>query len=93
MQLRPNETRFVAIVAAIEGMADGIGADVACEIESVVTPRDEDFLGLTPGETRHFFFAGAARVVAGRRYTCTATMLGGPGGERAVLRTVRATRG
>jgi hypothetical protein len=92
MKLHPNETRFVATIAAISSTPDGVGSDVTCQVESVATPHDQDFLGLTPGETRHFYFPGDTRVIAGRRYTCTATMLGGPGGERAVLRTLRAAR-
>ena len=92
MQLQPNETRFIATVTAVDAMRDGHGRDVVCAIESVTTSADDDFLGLTPGELRHFYFPGDEPVTPNVRYACTGTMLGGPGHERAVLRTLHATR-
>jgi hypothetical protein len=92
MKMRPNETSFVGAVTAVRPAGDKIGFEVRLEIEAVTTPPESDFIGLLPGSAREFYLPGTPHLTVGARYACTATMLGGPGGERAVLRTARIKR-
>lgn len=90
MQLAPNKTILTGTVDHVETAADGWGANVQFTVTSS-EPADghADFTGATPGATLQIFAAQPELVEPGAGYELTATVLGGPGGERIVLQDAR----
>ena len=90
MRIKPNKTIVEGRVARIEPAADGIGAEVEIEIErSRSAEGHEDFIGARPGSKIRMFAAAPEELEAGRRYRLTASLLGGPGGERVIVESAK----
>jgi hypothetical protein len=90
MQLMPNKTILTGTVDKVEAAEDGWGANVEFTVRSS-EPADGflDFLGASPGDTVKVFAAEPGLVSQGAGYEVTATVLGGPGGERVVMEAAR----
>lgn len=91
MHLKPNRTILDGTVERIDQAANGWGADVVFRVRaSQAADGFEDFIGAQPGAALQVFAAEPEAVRLGGRYRLTATVLGGPGGERVVLEEARA---
>ncbi|SFU93723.1 hypothetical protein SAMN02799631_03270 [Methylobacterium sp. 174MFSha1.1] len=93
MQLRPNKTVIEGQATSVDPAPDGWGANVEFAVERS-RPADgfTDFLGAAPGSTVKMFTAEPEAVQPGRSYTVTASVLGGPRGERVVIQDAQAKR-
>jgi hypothetical protein len=90
MRIKPNKSIVEGRISRIERAADGIGAEVEIEVErSNSAEGHEDFIGARPGTTVKMFAAVPEELETGRRYKLTASVLGGPGGERVVVESAR----
>ena len=90
MRIKPNKSIVEGRISKIERAADGIGADVEIEVErSNSAEGHEDFIGARPGTKVKMFAAAPEELEAGRRYKLTASLLGGPGGERVVVESAK----
>ena len=90
MRIQPNRSELTGRVLRVEPAPDGHGAEIAVAVESCAPEGGKpDFLQAAPGSTVMLFAAEVDEVAAGRRYTLSVTVLGGPRGERAVLQAAR----
>ena len=93
MLIKPNKTQLEGKVHRVERAADGIGAEVEIEISSSkAAGGHQDFIGARPGARVKMFAAVPDELEAGKNYRLTASVLGGPGGERVVIEKVRAAK-
>ena len=90
MRIKPNRTIVEGRVRSIERAADGIGAAVEIEVErSKSAVGHEDFIGAKAGTKLKMFAAIPEELETGRRYKLTASLLGGPGGERVIVESAK----
>ena len=90
MRIKPNRTIVEGRVSRIERAADGIGAEIEILVErSKSAEGHEDYIGARPGSTVTMFAAAPEELEAGRRYKLTASLLGGPRGERVVVESAK----
>ncbi|AWN47660.1 hypothetical protein DK419_16170 [Methylobacterium terrae] len=91
MQLKPNMTVIEGQAKSVDPAPDGWGETVEFAVEQS-GPADgySDFLKASPGSTVTMFTAEPGTVQPGLSYTVTASVLGGPTGERVVLQDVKA---
>lgn len=90
MRIKPNKSILEGRISKIERAADGIGADLEIEVErSKSAEGHEDFIGARAGTKVKMFAAAPEELEAGRRYKLTASVLGGPGGERVVVESAK----
>jgi hypothetical protein len=86
MRIKPNETVLKARVRRVEPEPDGEGANLHLEILGNESPApDRDFLRPENGSTLTVYAAGEHGLKVGDVVRARAKLLGGPGGERAVL--------
>ena len=86
MRIKPNKTILEGTVNRVERAADGWGAHVHIAVEkSKPAEGFADFLQAEPGSVVTAFAAEPDAIEAGKRYTVTASVLGGPQGERVVI--------
>jgi hypothetical protein len=91
MQIKPNRTILQGDVRHIERAADGWGANVEFAVkESKPADGFPDFLQAQPGSLVTAFAADPDAIEAGKSYTITASVLGGPQGERVIIEKVDA---
>lgn len=89
VQIKPNKTALQAKVRSVRRAPDGWGANVDLAIEtSEAAAGYDDFLRAAPGSIVTVFAAEPERVELGKTYTVTASVLGGPQGERVVIEDV-----
>lgn len=94
MQIMPNKTILEGKVRRIDRSADGWGADVELEVESSRPAAGcTDALQARPGTVMTVFTARPEAVESGKSYAITASVLGGPRGERVVVEDARAKEG
>lgn len=85
MHLAPNKTIVEGLVERVTPSPDGFGCEVQLSVKSAKAARGfKDFLGTRKGERVDIFVANAKDIRTGKLYRFTTTLLGGPGGERAV---------
>ena len=90
MRIKPNKSIVEGRVKSIAPAADGIGAEVEIEVERAGSAEGhDDFIGARPGTKLKLFAAVPEELEAGRRYKVTASVLGGPGGERVVVESAK----
>jgi len=90
MQIAPNKTILKGVVDHVEAAPDGWGAHVRFTVRSSEAADGyRDFTGAEPGQTLQVFAAQPELVRPGGDYELTATVLGGPDGERIVLEDAR----
>ena len=93
MRVKPNKTIVEGRVSRIEPAADGIGAEVEIEVDSAESAAGhQDFIGAKPGSKVKMFAAVPEELQHGRRYRLTASLLGGPGGERVVVESAKRSK-
>lgn len=91
MQLAPNKTIVEGRVERVTPSPNGLGCEVRLAVKSAKAARGfKDFLGTKKGQCVEIFIANPKDISAGRSYRITTTVLGGPGGERAVAETTLA---
>ena len=96
MKVAPNSTVVTGVLRKFDPAADGFGGDVEIEVARNDSPNpDADFIKPQSGGVVRAFFgdqpeqgAGAAKLV-GRRVRAHLTLLGGPGGDRAVVQLLK----
>ena len=89
MRIKPNRVILEGRVERVVPAADGFGAEVEFAVSgSAPAEGFEDFLGAESGATLTLFAADPAEIKPGRSYRITASVIGGPQGERAVIQTV-----
>ena len=96
MKVAPNSTVVTGVLRTFEPAPDGFGGDVEIEVARNDSPNpDADFIKPQSGGVVRAFFgdqpeqgAGAAKLV-GRRVRAHLTLLGGPGGDRAVVQLLK----
>lgn len=89
MRIKPNRVILEGRVERVVPAADGFGADVDLAVsKSAPAQGFEDFLGAAPGATLTLFAADPAKLEPGKSYRITASVLGGPRGERTVIEAV-----
>jgi hypothetical protein len=94
MQIKPNKTILEGKVSRVDRAADGWGANVEFAVDKS-TPAEgfSDFVQAEPGSVVTVFAAEPHAIEAGKTYTLTASVLGGPEGERVVIENVRPRAG
>jgi len=93
MRIKPNKTILKGTVARVVPASDGWGANVEFVVETSESAAGfSDFLQAKPGAVLTIFSAEPNAVEAGRAYTLTTSVLGGPHGERVVIEDARAKR-
>lgn len=92
MRIMPNKSILEGKVCSVHEAADGWGATVEVAVAHC-SPAEgcQDFLQAEPGSTVTVFTADPHLVEAGRTYSLTTSVLGGPGGERVVVQDALAT--
>jgi hypothetical protein len=95
MKVAPNETVVTGQLKKYEPAADGYGGDVEIEVAHNASPDPAaDFIKPQPGTTLRAFYAQPdpppASLPIGRRVRVELTFLGGPGGGRAVVQSLKA---
>ncbi|MEN3378320.1 MAG: hypothetical protein V7604_3675 [Hyphomicrobiales bacterium] len=86
MRIKPNKTILKGKVSRVERAADGWGAHVEFAVEeSAPAEGYADFLQAKPGSVVTVFAAEPDAIKAGKSYTLTASVSGGPQGERVVV--------
>jgi hypothetical protein len=94
MQIRPNKTLLEGRIKRVDHAADGFGADIEFEVETAQAAEGyADFVGAAPGSVLTIFAADPEALRAGGAYQVTATVLGGPDGERVVLENAQDRTG
>ena len=89
MRIKPNKTILEGKVRRVERAADGWGANVQFAVEkSKPAEGFSDFLQAEPGSVVTVFAAEPDAIEAGKTYTLTASVLGGPQGERVIIEKV-----
>jgi hypothetical protein len=89
MQIKPNRTILQGKVRRIERATDGWGANIQFAVEaSKAAEGFPDFLQAQPGSLVTVFAADPDAIEAGKSYTLTVSVLGGPRGERVVIEKV-----
>ena len=93
MRIKPNKTVLEGTVRRVERAADGWGANVHFAIEkSEPAEGFADFLQAKPGSVVTVFAADPDAIEAGKTYTLTTSVPGGPHGERVVLEKVHSEK-
>lgn len=91
MKILPNKTILAGRVNNVKREPDGWGATVEFAVErSVPANGYQDFIGAKPGSVIKIFAAEPDAIRPGGRYELTASVLGGPGGERVVAEDVKS---
>jgi hypothetical protein len=89
MRIKPNKTILQGKVDRIEKTADGWGANVHFTVKKSKPAKGfQDFLQALPGSVVTVFAAEPDAIKPGRSYTLTASVLGGPRGERVIVEKV-----
>ncbi|MCF4123895.1 hypothetical protein [Methylobacterium sp. SyP6R] len=90
MQVMPNKTVIEGRAQRVDPAPDGWGGTVEFAVETS-KPADgySDFVRAAAGSTVTMFTADLGAVKPGQSYTVTASVLGGPGGERVVLQDAK----
>src|SRR5262245_59261109 len=90
MRIKPNKTILEGKVSRVERAADGWGAHVEFAVENSKPAEGfSDFLQAQPGTVVTVFAAEPDAIEAGKSYTVTASVLGGPQGERVIIEKVQ----
>lgn len=90
MRIKPNKAILKGKATRVERAADGWGAYVQFSVdESAPAKGYQDFLHAEPGSTVTLFAAEPDAIEAGKSYTLTTSVSGGPKGERIVVERVR----
>jgi len=90
MRIKPNKSVLKGKVIHVARAADGWGADVQFAVEkSTAAEGYEDFLQAQPGSVVRLFAAEPDAIEAGKSYTLTISVSGGPQGERVVIEKAR----
>lgn len=90
MQIMPNKTVLTGTVNKVVAAADGWGAELDVTVhKSSPVKGYADFLGTEPGASLKLFVADSEQLRPGQDYRLTATVLGGPTGERIVVEAAR----
>jgi hypothetical protein len=93
MRIKPNKSIVEGRISRIEPAADGFGADIEVEVDaSDAAHGHEDFIGARPGTKVKMFAAVPEEIEAGGRYRFTASLLGGPRGERVVVESAKKAK-
>ena len=93
MRIKPNKTIVEGRISRVERAADGIGAEIEIEVDSSRSARGhDDFIGAKPGAKLKMFAAVPEEIEAGGRYRLTASLLGGPRGERVVVQSAKRAK-
>jgi hypothetical protein len=95
MKAAPNKTVVTGKLRKFEPAADGYGGDVEIEVARNESPDPAaDFIKPQPGKTLRAFYAqpepSASALPIGKRVRVALTFLGGPGGGRAVVQSLKA---
>jgi hypothetical protein len=95
MKAAPNKTVVTGKLRKFEPAADGYGGDVEIEVARNESPDPAaDFIKPQPGKTLRAFYArpepSASALPIGKRVRVELTFLGGPGGGRAVVQSLKA---
>lgn len=86
MRIKPNKTILEGKVIRVDRAADGWGAHVEFTVDrSAPAEGYPDFLQAKPGAVVTVFTAEPETIEAGKNYTLTTSVLGGPQGERVVI--------
>lgn len=86
MRIKPNKTVLRGKVCRVDRVPGQWGANVEFAVEQCAPAEGfEDFLGAKPGSVVTVFAAEPERIRPGKVYTLTASVLGGPQGERIVI--------
>lgn len=92
VSIKPNKTILEGRVRSVEPADDGWGSNAQLIVErSAAAAGYDDFLQAEPGSVVEVFAADADAVIPGRAYELTATVAGGPHGERVVLESAKPT--
>src|SRR4029079_7219244 len=90
MRIAPNKSIIEGTVRRIVPAADGWGADVELVVDDCKpAPGATDFIRAKAGTGLTLFAAEPDAFAAGHAFAITATVLGGPGGERLVVQEAR----
>lgn len=86
MMLRPNKSLIDGTVKRVKRCADDVGADVVVSVLGCTSIGSfDDFIGAQPGAELTLFTAEPDAIEAGKSYSLTTRVLGGPNGERMVI--------
>lgn len=86
----PNKSIVEGVVKGLIPAADGHGADLELLVErSEAAEGYADFIRTTPGATLRLFAAEPDVLCIGGHYRLTASVLGGPTGERSIVETAQ----
>lgn len=86
MNLKPNHTRMEVEITEVCKSKDGWGSTVKARVLKRAAPRSSDFIKPSVGQILEIFAADDGNLAVGRRFDVEASVLGGPEGERVVLR-------
>ena len=91
MQIKPNRTLLEGFVRHVRPALDGWGADVEFAVDQAGTAEGyPDFLQARPGQVVTMLAAEPEGLRAGARYAVTASVRGGPRGERVIVEAAEA---
>lgn len=91
MNAAPNQTSVKAVVKHIAPAADGYGSELELEILANESANPAaDFLQPKKGDRLKVFTASLGKLAEGSEIRATLGLLGGPSGERAVLRNAES---
>ncbi|HYD11688.1 MAG TPA: hypothetical protein VEC11_02450 [Allosphingosinicella sp.] len=94
MRIKPNRTVVEATVERIARDPGGFGCNVEILVaKSKAAQGFEDFLQAKPGSKLTLFAPDPTGIKTGKSYALTASVLGGPSGERVVLEKAEAKGG
>ena len=94
MPAKPNKTTVLAWLRKYEPAPDGYGGEMQIEIiRNESADSGSDFLQPSPGQVLRAFYPPSdspqPALPIGKQAEITLTLLGGPGGERSVVQSVR----
>jgi hypothetical protein len=90
MRIKPNKTILQGTVTRVERAPDGWGANVHVAVDaSKAADGFSDFLQAKRGSVVTVFAADPDGIEAGKSYTLTTSVSGGPQGERVVLESAQ----
>ncbi len=92
MHIKPNRTILEGQAERVSPATDGYGANVDFRVSATRAASGfEDFTGVTPGQMVTLFTPDQQSLRQGDRAEITASVFGGPFGERYVIEKVDRT--
>ncbi len=90
MNLAPNRTRMDVEITKISKAKDGWGSVVGARVVKKPRSTKADFIKPAVDQTLELFAADDSKLEVGKRFSLTASVIGGPRGERMVIQKAEA---